>query len=222
MTRTHRLFLDGEITSQGFGQFYKPAEERLNQLRSEHARLEGALAHLRVQKVSADEVVSDARGMYERWPKMTGPEKRMITETMVERITIGKGEIDIKYTYDAASKDLCNSHQGLGALLGIAQCGFQAIRPTIPAKARRSKSVPKVPSSLGDIIRLHRMSKGWSMIELAAKAGVTLQTLRDWEYDQSRPPYDLLHLICEWLAVPERLFVKCRSAVVESAVFGQN
>ena len=30
MTRTHRLYLDGGITSQGFGQFYKPAEERLN------------------------------------------------------------------------------------------------------------------------------------------------------------------------------------------------
>jgi len=32
MTRTHRLYVDGEITAQGFGAFYRPAEERLNQL----------------------------------------------------------------------------------------------------------------------------------------------------------------------------------------------
>ncbi len=40
------------------------------------------------------------------------------------------------------------------------------------------------------------------MIELAAKAGVTLQTVRDWEYDKSRPDEDILALLCEWLAIP--------------------
>src|SRR3984957_9128489 len=40
MTRTHRLYLDGGITTQGFGQFYKPAEERLNQLVAELPKLQ--------------------------------------------------------------------------------------------------------------------------------------------------------------------------------------
>ena len=35
MTRTHRLYIDEQITAQGFGEFYKPAEVRLNQLVSE-------------------------------------------------------------------------------------------------------------------------------------------------------------------------------------------
>ena len=30
MTRTRQLYLDGQIIGQGFGQFYKPAEEKLN------------------------------------------------------------------------------------------------------------------------------------------------------------------------------------------------
>ena len=29
MKQTHQLYLEGQVTSQGFGQFYKPAEERL-------------------------------------------------------------------------------------------------------------------------------------------------------------------------------------------------
>jgi site-specific DNA recombinase len=40
MTRTHRLYLDGSVTSQGFAQFYKPAEERLNQLNAELPKLQ--------------------------------------------------------------------------------------------------------------------------------------------------------------------------------------
>ena len=43
------------------------------------------------------------------------------------------------------------------------------------------------------------------MIELAAKAGVPIDTVRDWEYDLARPDKGILALICEWLAVPESL-----------------
>ena len=114
MTRTHRLYLDGHVTAQGFGDFYKPAEERLNQLVAERARLEGELAHLRVRRVSADEVVADARGMYERWPQMSAAEKRQVVETMVERITIGPDEIDITYAYQPVYKEPCNTLHGVG------------------------------------------------------------------------------------------------------------
>ena len=31
MKQTHQLYLEGHVTPQGFGEFYKPAEERLNQ-----------------------------------------------------------------------------------------------------------------------------------------------------------------------------------------------
>jgi hypothetical protein len=56
MTRTHRLYLDGGITSQGFGEFYKPAEKRLNQLRAELPKPEAEVDLLKVNKLSADAV----------------------------------------------------------------------------------------------------------------------------------------------------------------------
>ena len=61
--------------------------------------MEGELALLRVRRVSADEVVADGRGMYERWPQMAAPEKRQAVEPIRERVTIGLGEIDIIYAY---------------------------------------------------------------------------------------------------------------------------
>jgi len=61
MPRTHRLFLDGEITSQGLGQFYKPAEERLNQLIEELPKLEAEVAHLKITHLSVEDVTSETK-----------------------------------------------------------------------------------------------------------------------------------------------------------------
>lgn len=72
MARTHQLYLDGNVTSQGFGEFYKPAEERLNQLLAELPKLEAEIDHRKVANVSAEEVVSEARQLYTRCPPRFG------------------------------------------------------------------------------------------------------------------------------------------------------
>jgi site-specific DNA recombinase len=113
MTRTHRLYLDGQITGHGFGQFYKPAEERLNQLVAELPKLEAELDHMKVNAVSAEEVVAEARAMHARWPEMPVEAKRRIVESIVERITIGKGEIDITLAYLPSSEEMVQSQQAL-------------------------------------------------------------------------------------------------------------
>ena len=113
MTRTHRLYLDGEITAQGFGQFYKPAEERLNQLVAGLPKLEAEVAYLKVNNVSTDEVLAEARTLYDRWPTLPTDEKRKIAESIVEKIVIGEGQIDITLSYLPTSEELCKSQQQL-------------------------------------------------------------------------------------------------------------
>ena len=49
-----------------FGQFYKPAEERLNQLVAELPSLEAELDLMKVKTVSAEEVVAEAEALYAR------------------------------------------------------------------------------------------------------------------------------------------------------------
>jgi site-specific DNA recombinase len=113
MTRTHRLYLDGSITSQGFGEFYKPAEERLNQLQVELPKLEAEIDHLKVSNLSAEEVVSEAERLYTRWPQIPVEEKRRIVESIIERITIGDGEIDITLSHMPSSIEFTKSQQAL-------------------------------------------------------------------------------------------------------------
>jgi len=99
MERTHRLYLQGQITEQGFGQFYKPAEQRLNQLTAGLPKLEAAVAHRKVNRLSAEQVVCEARLFYERWPKLTNEQKRKVTESVITKITIYDEEIDVAWAH---------------------------------------------------------------------------------------------------------------------------
>jgi len=111
MNQTHKLYLEGHVTPQGFGQFYKPAEERLNQLVAELPKLEAEVAHLKVNDVSGEEVLSEARTLYDRWPKLAPDEKRKIAEAIVEKIVIGDGVIDLTLSYMPTSEELCKNQQ---------------------------------------------------------------------------------------------------------------
>ena len=113
MTRTHRLYLDGQVTSQGFGQFYKPAEERLNQLLAELPKLEAEIDHMQVNNLSAEEVIAEAEALYANWPRLPVENKRRIVESIVEKITIGKDEIDITLSYLPSSEDMVKTQQAL-------------------------------------------------------------------------------------------------------------
>ncbi len=113
MSRMHRLYLDGNITGQGFGEFYKPAEERLNQLLSELPVLEAEVDRLKVDNLSVEEVVAEAERLYRQWPTLVPDDKRKIVESIIERITIGNGEIDIKFSYLPTSEEMVNSEQAL-------------------------------------------------------------------------------------------------------------
>ncbi len=113
MTRTHKLYLDGHITGQGFGEFYRPAEERLTQLTKELPKLQAEVDYLKVNTLSADAVMTEARALYGRWPTLPTDEKRKIAESLCQRIQIGQGEIEITLSYLPTSEEQCKSQQQL-------------------------------------------------------------------------------------------------------------
>lgn len=114
MTRTHRLYLDGHVTAQGFGDFYKPAEERLNQLNAALPKLEAEVDMLKVNQLSADELAHEAETLHERWQSLSSDDKHKIVESLVEKITVGDAEIDIKWSCRPSSEELCKSQRELG------------------------------------------------------------------------------------------------------------
>jgi site-specific DNA recombinase len=114
MKRTHQLYIQEQITAQGFGDFYKPAEARLNQLVTELPKLEAEVDFLRVNKLSANDVMHEANTLYVRWPKLPVPDKRKIVEALIEKLVIGNGEIDITLSHLPSSEEQCKSQQKLG------------------------------------------------------------------------------------------------------------
>ncbi|HAO77840.1 MAG TPA: hypothetical protein DCQ92_02470, partial [Verrucomicrobia subdivision 3 bacterium] len=64
-------------------------------------------------KLSADDILHEPNSLYDQWPKMPVESKRKIAESLVEKIVIGEGEIDITFSYLPSSEELCKNQQGL-------------------------------------------------------------------------------------------------------------
>ena len=99
MEKTYRLYLDGEISSEGFGKLYRPLEERTRQLGAELPRLQADVDFLLIRHSSREEVIGGAQDLYDHWNDLLPGAKREIVETIVDRITVGKDEIAIDLRY---------------------------------------------------------------------------------------------------------------------------
>jgi hypothetical protein len=118
MHQTHQLYLNKQISGDGFRELYGPAEERLKQLHIELPKLEAEVAHLKVNDVSGEEVLSEAWTLYEQWPKLEREQKQKIAESIVEKIEIGEGEINLTFSYLPSSEELCKSQQQMAPATG--------------------------------------------------------------------------------------------------------
>ena len=86
-------------------------------------KLEAEVARLKVKQVSSEEVVHEARTLYEQWPKLNTDRKRAIVETVFERINLTDGEtgrtkIDIIYSDLPSSEELCKNQRRLAPATG--------------------------------------------------------------------------------------------------------
>jgi site-specific DNA recombinase len=96
----YRLYLAGDLSGRGFGERNRPLEERRRQLEEEIPRLQGEIDFLKIQQLSQASVLTEAQDLYTRWFDLSFEERRNIVETIVERITVGKEEIEITLSYD--------------------------------------------------------------------------------------------------------------------------
>ncbi|MEI6076931.1 MAG: recombinase family protein [Verrucomicrobiota bacterium] len=115
MHQTHQLYLQKQISGEGFRDLYSPAEERLKQLNAALPKLEAEVDLLKVNKLSADDVLNESNSLHARWAKMPLSEKRQNVEALIEKIVIGNGELDITYSMLPTSIEQCKNQQGLGS-----------------------------------------------------------------------------------------------------------
>ncbi len=112
--RTYRLYLENQITSEAFGKFFKPIEERQKQLDEEIPRLQAEIDFLKINSFSSDQVMNDAHDLQSRWPKLEREEKRKIVECITNKIVFTKNEISIDLCYLPSSKELSKREWSLG------------------------------------------------------------------------------------------------------------
>lgn len=111
MDKVYRLYVADQISPDGFGRQYKPLEGRLKQLEEELPRLQGEVDFLKIQHLATDQVVSEARDVYARWPNLEQEEKRRIIEAVTERITVAKDEVSIDLCYLPSASELAAKGQ---------------------------------------------------------------------------------------------------------------
>lgn len=72
----------------------------------------------------------------ERWPKLPPQDERKIVETLIEKVTIGRDEIDKSFSHLPPSEELCKNQQKLGELA----CFQPALDHPLPVQAGRGSN----------------------------------------------------------------------------------
>jgi site-specific DNA recombinase len=93
--KVYRLYLAGELDPKGFGARNRPLAARREELEAEIPRLQGEIDFLKIQHLSQEEVVSGAHDLYERWDDLSQEDRRGVIQAIVERVSVGKDEIEI-------------------------------------------------------------------------------------------------------------------------------
>ncbi len=99
MNELVNMRLNGEMNRDSFMQHHTPLEERLTQLQERLPNLQAEIDILKIQYLSSDTVLRDAKDLYQRWSVLSFEEKRNIVEVITNKITVGAEDISINLSY---------------------------------------------------------------------------------------------------------------------------
>lgn len=99
MDKLMRLYLDEQISSEGFGTQYKPLEEQAKKTGKQVPILQSEIEHLRAGMLSPGGMIETGKRIYLNWRSLEREEKRRIVENTVEKIVVGEQDITIELDY---------------------------------------------------------------------------------------------------------------------------
>ena len=184
-----RMSYEGELPEKGFHRHYAPLEERLGQIEDQIPQLQGEIDFLKIQYLSSDEVVNEAKDLSAHWPNLTPVEKRSIVETIVEKIEVGSDEITVRLA------SLPFENRGAFA---TQPCSCVAILP-VTLNATKPTGIPQITRTYGEHIRKRRMELRLSQLKVAQILGVSECTVNNWERGRTEPTLGALPRINAFL-----------------------
>ena len=93
--KLYELYFSDQITKKEFGKKYRPLEDRRKQLEEEIPAIQGEMDFLKIQYLSSEQIVTEARDLYREWPKLPIEIKRRVVENITESLVIGTEEVTI-------------------------------------------------------------------------------------------------------------------------------
>jgi len=111
MDKVYRAYIDDEISMENFGRQYRPLESRLKQIEDRIPELQAEIDFLKIQYLSSDQILQEAKDLYSRWPELTSEEKRKIVENITEKIIVGKDDVTINLCYLPSPSKMMTSRQ---------------------------------------------------------------------------------------------------------------
>ncbi|MEK7315659.1 MAG: recombinase family protein [Candidatus Eisenbacteria bacterium] len=111
LEKLYRLYASGNMSADGYGRTARPLEDRQKALDDEIPRVRGEVDFLKIQNLSRDEVLAEAKDLATHWGNLAAGEKRQIVETVVRGITVGKEEIELDLAYFPRSSEITIERQ---------------------------------------------------------------------------------------------------------------
>jgi len=194
MDKVYQLYLDDQITKEGFGKRYKPMEEQLKQLEREIPELQGEIDFLKIQFLSSDQILAEAKDLYTRWPQLVSDEKRKIVESITEKIVIGKTDVSINLCYLPSPDEMMTSSQH-NLIVALPFCHVE-----LKAQRRVVLPYPTTLKTLGDHIRKRRLDLGLNQKEVSKIIGTIPNTICSWENNSFKPSICFMPKIIDFLS----------------------
>ena len=90
------LYMNDEITREGFGRSNRSLDKRLNELENSIPQLEAEISLMKSQIMDEAELHHSSYNLYERWSGFNEEDKISIIKNLTDKITVNKNEVEIK------------------------------------------------------------------------------------------------------------------------------
>lgn len=193
INKLYDLYIEDQISKEGFGRKYTPLEERLNQLENQIPKLQSEIDLLKIKSISSEEILTEAKDLNSRWSTLSRDEQRQIVETITDTITIRDDEIDINFHYLPLflNSDNMATHEWTCVAM---------LQPVVKSIKRKIKSAyPKKLKTLGDHIRKRRLDLKLEQQQVAKILKITESTVWNWEKNRVNPRTKYYPYIMEFL-----------------------
>lgn len=99
MDKLMRLYLNEQISGEGFRAQYRPFEEQAQGIGEQIPLLQQEIEQLKRHLLAPDGMIATGRRIYLNWEYLEKEEKRRIVENTVEKIVVGERDITIELDY---------------------------------------------------------------------------------------------------------------------------